>query len=345
MKRYRAVIIGLTGIAAQRKATDASSQSHAAAYAAHPQTEVVAVCDLRTDLLERFRQTWGDHWPEARLYTDAWEMLATEQPDLVSIVTPDHRHAELTVAAAEGGAKAILCEKPLATSLADADRMIAACAQRGTLLSVEHTRRWSPIYRQARALIQSGDLGALQQMTVQFFGPRAMLIRNGAHLIDMLHFLADSPVETVWAALEAGYDHYDRYLGDGGHDPASEPAATGYLQFASGVRALYQSAKVPFSDLTFVLTCEHGQIEVTDQALATIRMTDSGQRERTVVPIEPIPAAGLLGAVDELIGALEGRAALSSSGESARQTVEVLLAMLQSHTRGNVPIRLPLVEA
>ena len=63
-------------------------------------------------------------WPDVRLHTECKEMLRQEQPEIVSVVTPDHLHTDITVDAAEGGVKAILCEKPIATTLADADCMI-----------------------------------------------------------------------------------------------------------------------------------------------------------------------------------------------------------------------------
>ena len=130
---YRAVIIGLSGIGARRSEEDERLPvygpmpgSHAGAYDRHPRTEVAGVCDLRKEALADFKSQWGDVWPDVRLYTDYREMLKAEKPDLVSVATSDHVHADMTVAAAESGARAILCEKPIATSLEDADRMIAA---------------------------------------------------------------------------------------------------------------------------------------------------------------------------------------------------------------------------
>ena len=125
---YKAVIIGLTGIGARRPAEPNGvplyggvPRSHAAAYHQHPRTEVVAVCDIRTQAMDEFKATWGDVWPTVRCYSDYREMLAQEQPDLVSVVTPDHLHAAITVAAAaHPTVRAILCEKPIATTLADA---------------------------------------------------------------------------------------------------------------------------------------------------------------------------------------------------------------------------------
>lgn len=350
MTMYKAVIIGLTGIGAQRQTASGSSsvygnipQSHAAAYHVHPQIELVAVCDIRQTMLDNFRQTWQDVWPQLGYYTDVFAMLEQVRPDIVSVVTPDHLHADITVAAAKQGAKAVFCEKPIATSLADADRMIAACEANNVLLSIDHTRRWYPLYHEARKLLRSGELGPLRSMVTSLFSHRAMLFRNGAHLIDMLHFFAETDAQWVWAELEAGFDHFDRYRGDGGHDPASEPAASGYLHFNNGVRAFYESAKLAFPGAQFTLTCENGRIEISDQTLTVIRQEAGGQLSHTPVLPAPGTESGLLAAIGELIQVLENGGELVSSGRSARQTLEVILAMLQSHIQGNRRINLPLI--
>jgi len=352
MATYKAVIIGLTGIGAQRPdATTQESpygripQSHAAAYQAHPQTDVVAVCDIRPEMLDKFRQTWQDVWPTMQYYTDYRAMLAETKPDIVSVVTPDHLHADITVAAANSGAKAIFCEKPIATTLADADRMIAACEKNNVLLSIDHTRRWYPLYHQARTLVRSGELGTLRTLVTSLFSKRAMLFRNGAHLIDMLHFLAEADAQWVWAELETGFDHFDRYRGDGGHDPASEPAASGYIHFANGVRAFYESAKLAFPGAQFTLTCDHGRIEMNDQEMMVIRADAAGKLVRTPVAPDKTMEAGILAAVTELIQVHEQGGELLCSGRMARKTLEVILAMLRSHTLGNVRVNLPLAEA
>ena len=97
--------------------------SHVGAYAAVPSTEVVAVCDLAPARLEEFRRSWSARFPQARCYTDYREMLARERVDLLSVVTSDDRHAQIVVDAVEAGVRGILCEKPIATTLADADRI------------------------------------------------------------------------------------------------------------------------------------------------------------------------------------------------------------------------------
>ena len=150
-KIYRTAVVGLTGIGARRAPVESDGlrrpmgRSHVSAYVTHPRTELVAVCDLRREALEEFRETWDDLTNTA-IYSDFGNLLSNEKPDIVSVVTGDHVHADLTVTAAESNVQAIFCEKPIATTLEDADRMISACARNGVLLSVDHTRRWSALF-------------------------------------------------------------------------------------------------------------------------------------------------------------------------------------------------------
>lgn len=350
MDMYKSVIVGLTGIGARRPEAASGipvygeiGRSHAAAYHQHPQTEVVGVCDIRPEALSEFKKLWADVWPDVRCYTDYRELLEREQPDIVSVVTPDHLHADITVEAARGSARAVLCEKPIATRLADADRMIEVTAREGVLLSVEHTRRWSHEFHLVRQLIRSGSLGSLHNIVANLYGPRAMLFRNGTHIVDMICFFADSDPEWLTAVLEPGFEVYGEYLGDGGHDPASEPAANAFIQFANGVRAYYNSAKSNFTGTQFELLLDDARIEVSDRR--TVVITGSGHLDwsyRDMVSDRAYAMVHQAGAVAELVHVLEHGGTLASSGSEARQSLEILLAMLQSHVEGNAKVTMPL---
>jgi predicted dehydrogenase len=346
---YRAVIIGLTGIGARRPEEaenlpvyGAMPGSHAGAYGLHPQTEVVAVCDLREEALADFKAQWGDVWPEVRLYTDYREMLKEEKPDLVSVATSDHVHAEMTVEAAEGGARAILCEKPIATSLEDADRMIAAAEANGVPLSIEHTRRWDSSYLKAREIIRSGEIGPLRTVVCEEFGRRAMLFRNGTHLLDMICFFAEANPQWLVAELEGGFEHFTEYRGDGGKDPATEPFASAYIRFDNGVRAFFNSYKVDFPGSQFALTCEDGRIEISDQSARLIRGRSHFEWSTSTILSGGYAMERQTAAVAELIQVLEHGGELVSPAREARKTVELMLGILKSHHSGNSRIDFPL---
>ena len=211
-----------------------------------PNTVVTAVCDISQTALDRYVELWGP----AATYTDFHQMLANEELDLVSIVTPDHLHAESFEAAADAGVKGIFCEKPIATTLEDADRMIAAAERTGVQTVVNHTRRFDPFYRQARWLIEQGTIGEIRSVLGTLSGERAMLFRNGTHLLDTIgYLLGDEPAWTMALLDDRDTGYGTVYKGDGGRDPATDPGATAIIGYRNGVRALYNGVKAGVAGL------------------------------------------------------------------------------------------------
>lgn len=345
-KKYRAVIVGLTGIGSARpeESNDpvygAMPNSHASAYYRHPQTEVVGVCDLKQDMLDGFRKTWGDVWPDVRTYADYQEMFDQEKPDIISIVTPDHFHAKVTVAAAESSAPAILCEKPIATTLEDADVMIAAAEKHKKVLSIEHSRRWYPSYLKAREVIQSGEIGPLRTIVCEMFSPRAMMFRNGTHLLDLVCFFAGGNPKWVMADLEDGFEHFTEYKGDGGHDPATDPYASIYAKFDNGVRSFVNFYKMAFPGFKLSLTCEHGRVEISDQKAELVTVQKSSLWSFSALQVPSFMFTKQSGAVAELVHVLDHGGELISPPREARKTLEIMLGVLKSHHSGNVRVNL-----
>ena len=210
-KIYRAGVVGLTGMGMRLADHDPAAvlntpmpHSHVGSYAVLPHTEVVAVCDLRSELFDAFREQWGHVFPRARTYTDYREMIDKENLDLLSVTTGDNAHTDIVIYGANHGVQGIACEKPLATTLDDATRMIEACEANGTLISVDHTRRWWLPYHVARQLIRDGAIGQVQRIIAHMGGTRAMLFRNGTHLLDGVLFFAESDAEWVFAEFDPG---------------------------------------------------------------------------------------------------------------------------------------------
>jgi predicted dehydrogenase len=350
---YRAAIVGLSWMGAQRPKAQApgaplygqSPRSHAAAFQVHPRTQVAAVCDIRPQALEDFQREWADVWPDVRMYTGYAEMFEREQPDIASIVTPDNLHLGPTLAAVENGARAVFCEKPLATSVKDADRMIAACEARGVLLSVDHTRRWDPKYHQARELVRGGSLGPLRAIYAPTHHPRAMLFRDHSHAIDMACFFAEAEPAWLVAELEDGYDDYWEYRGDGGRDPRTDPAASIFVRYRNGVRAFVSGMKTRRGRYQFELVCDEGLIEVSDVGLNVITISDDWQWSSSPRLAEEYAGAYQAAAVAELVQALDsGRGDLVCSGREALKTVEIMAGAMRSHAQGNVRVNLPLAR-
>lgn len=350
----RTVIVGLSWIAADPAAPasdpvlgTAMPFSHASALAAIAETTVVAGCDIVPAARERFITNWGARWPGVKTYADYREMILTEKPDLVCVVTPDHLHHGVVLVAIEAGAKMIFCEKPLSTSLAEADAMVAATRAAGVTMSVNYTRRWFPNYCEARRIVRDGEIGKLSQIVAISGGPRAMLWRNHTHLIDLMNFLADDEPEWVVAELERGFEGYGTtYAGDGGNDPATEPGANFYIAYRNGVRAYVTGVKdTPPGEPMVTLLGPDGRVVIDLMGMRKVSFGAGDVRVGGVpivtTAIDPkATVSGMEAAIRDLIAAHAAGRDPQSPPEVARRTVAVTDAILLSQQRGNIPVRL-----
>ncbi|MFS0732365.1 Gfo/Idh/MocA family oxidoreductase [Microbacterium sp. 1P10UB] len=164
-------------------------------------------------------QKWG--WAESA--TDWREVIARDDVDIVDIVTPGDSHAEIAIAALAAG-KHVLCEKPLANTVAEAQEMADAAAQaatRGIRSMVGFTYRRVPAVTLLRDLIAEGVVGRVQQVRAAYRQdwlvdpemPLAWRLQKehagsgalgdiGAHIIDMTQFVTRQTVDAVTGVLE-----------------------------------------------------------------------------------------------------------------------------------------------
>ncbi len=181
---------------------------HAESLQATGRVEVVAVASPSNAgaLAERFG---------ARPYPDHRAMLEAEDLDVVSLAIPNKFHAEVAVAVAEAGAH-VICDKPLAQNLADADRMIEACRAAGVLLLYGEELCFAPRYRRVKQLIDEGAFGRVFSIShrERHDGPHARWfydpdVSGGGALLDMAchgielsrWLLEKRPVESVFARI------------------------------------------------------------------------------------------------------------------------------------------------
>jgi predicted dehydrogenase len=183
---YRVGFIGCGGIA----------RAHAKGYAEVPECQIVAAADISQEAVDGF----GEQFGVSRRFTSYEEMLAAEKPDIVSVCTWPPQHPEPVVAAARAGAKGILCEKPMALTLPEADRMNEAARAAGSILIVGHQRRFDSRYALARKLVADGAVGTLEEILAICNGD---LFSDGTHAIDLMRFLAgDAPVNWVFGQID-----------------------------------------------------------------------------------------------------------------------------------------------
>jgi len=154
------------------------AQFHLAAWSRLPGVEVVGIADL--DAM-RARLAVAA-WPAAKVFSEAQDMVHECKPDLVDIITPEATHGPL-VGLLAGKVRTLMCQKPMAPTLQAARAMVDAARQAGTELLMHENFRFQPWFREARALLDEGALGAPQQLTFRFRpgdgrGPEAYLQRQ-----------------------------------------------------------------------------------------------------------------------------------------------------------------------
>ncbi|MGR4877133.1 Gfo/Idh/MocA family protein [Pseudoxanthomonas sp. LARHCG66] len=103
----------------------------------------------------------AEAWDVPRAYRDISDALADPEVQVVHVCTPNHLHRAMAQAALEAG-KHVICEKPLATTLQDAEALSALAASTGLVATVPFVYRYHPVVREARARIAHGDLGPLR---------------------------------------------------------------------------------------------------------------------------------------------------------------------------------------
>ncbi len=157
--------------------------------------ELVGACDLNPQALAELGKE--QELAESQLFSSAEDLLAKTMAECVIVATTAPSHADLTCLAAEQGAKFILCEKPMAVSLAECNRMLEVCDRRGVRLAVNHPMRFMDIYTEPRKLVLSEALGGVTSATV--IAGNAGLAMVGSHFFEMFRLLTGEPAAEVTA--------------------------------------------------------------------------------------------------------------------------------------------------
>jgi len=202
--------------------------------------ELVAVMDIDEGRVRQVAEKYGG----LRYYTREEDLLEDKQIEAVYIATPTYLHHQQTLMAARAR-KHILCEKPMAMNLKDAEKMIAVCQENKVKLSLGYMMRYHTYNRKIKEMIDGGKLGNLvmgrAQLTCWYppiegawrqnpsLGAGGSLIDMGSHCIDLLEWMM-GPVREVFCFTSRLVHNYP-----------VEDTATVLLRFKSGAQALVDS--------------------------------------------------------------------------------------------------------
>ena len=202
MDPFRVAVIGRTGRGDYGHAIDEVWRDI-------PGTRIVAVADDSAEGLAKAAARHGLDAADAGAAFGDWRaMLGAVRPDIV-VLCMRHIdcHAEMAIAAAEGGARGVFLEKPFVRTPAEADDVISACRSAGTKLALAMVNRHSPTYGVVRDLIEDGRIGRLLELRARgkedARGGGEDLWVLGCHVLDMMVDLAGEP---VWCEASVARD-------------------------------------------------------------------------------------------------------------------------------------------
>ncbi len=200
---------------------------------------LIIAADVDAGAAERLATPLGAAWT-----TEVARVCEHPEVELVILATPEFGHRAQTEAAAAAG-KHVLCEKPMAPSVADADAMIAACERAGVHLTVGHSRRATTRYALAREVVRSGRIGELRLFRENERRGRARVGQEGLYW-SRRHWTGD-PERSVGVALTNAIHETDLFGWYLGNEPRTVFAETRVTR-TNGVVPDFISITVAFAN-------------------------------------------------------------------------------------------------
>ena len=320
---------------------------------------IAAVCDIVDghidDMFERSVLTPQECAP-IRRYADYREMLEAERPELVSIALPSYLHAEAALCAIERGVNVII-EKPMAMSMADADRIVEAADRAGVTVSACHQNRFNKAVQEMRAALESGRFGRLSHgaVTVRWSRDAAYyaqadwrgkwacdggtLMNQCIHGIDLLRWMCGDELVKVYGVTRRAFHDYIE----------AEDIGAAVLEFANGAVATVEgTVNLADDDLEEHLSLfgENGSVKLGGTSANAIEYwhfkdapeeTKDGFHEKTL----NVYGNGHTSLFRDVADAIaEGRPPYVDA-RAGRRALETVLAIYQSSFTGQ-PVTLPL---
>jgi predicted dehydrogenase len=300
------------------------------------EAQIVAACDIGDSQLALAETAYG-----LRVTRDVHELVNMDI-DFVLVTSTNAAHADQVVLAAEAD-RHVFCEKPIALTLADADRMIAAVETAGVVNVVNYSMRYIDAYLKIKDLIDSGQMGQL--LSICHFKTRAFglygagarhpavvdpeasggwTVHHACHDIDFLYWI-NGPISTVYAATQS--------TTPGTPDKESEEVILGNFVFENGAIGLIGDSVCCIRDhytqiigtaASLVMSGEHDQ--------TVLRFHREGERDAETIPARDSKRPG--GGVDHFLECIRKGELSPNSLRSARHSLAVALALQDSARSG-----------
>lgn len=320
-------------------------EMHALTFSRAPQSKLVAVCDLDKKRADEIAKKYG----ASTVYTDYRQLLENPEVKAVSVATPDFAHREIAVACAQAG-KHLLVEKPLATTVADAEAILKAAEAAKIKLMVDFHNRVNPPFVNAKQAIKNGEIGRPAYVYVKlsnttfvatkmlsWAGKTSALWFLASHTTDLVRWLLDDEPVRVYAVTRSGI------LKEMGIDTQDFHVAI--VEFKGGAVATFENSWIlPQTEpmvynFKFEMLGSKGSIYVnTSDHRAMEQYTEKSASLPDVlgvVPTSPLRLGGFVyESILQFVDAVANDTPVSATGRDGLAATRLLTAISQSAKSG-----------
>ncbi len=280
--------------------------------------------------------TFARKFAAQHAYTSYDDLLRNPDVTVVAVHTPNSQHAEQVIAAARAG-KHVFCDKPMATSVADAERMVRECEKAGVKLGINFHNRFMPCFSETRRIIASGEIGEVNLVQLEASpgarpGGRLATWRVdpgmaglgttmsiGVHVYDILRYLLSSEITMVSAFFDTPRN-------------VMEETNLSLFRFANGALAqlaVHEKSPLPHND--FVIYGSKGRLTgrglTRSRAGGVLEIATTDEKTRTIdFPATNAHAACVAGFSDVLLG----KDVPFANGTDGLRSVQLTEAMAKS---------------
>lgn len=329
------------GVAGCHRQTTRALGSHnfSSALALNPEVDIVAAFDHGAQTRAAYVECWqNSHSSKLESHETVGGMLASARPDIVVISSRQTFHAEMIEAAVAAGARGILVDKPLCTSLEECDRIVRACEGTDVPLLYALDRRFSSRWAAVRAAVVAGVVGTVRSVAVSGV---SNTVNHGCHYADLAMSLMGDP-EPVWVSAQLVQDPVREWVPPPPADTGSlDPASNCTVGFSNGAVAVLS----PAGSLGVDVVGDKGRLVVWgDASAATLWAANSREKEDLCLPTEDTstwPAGQRM--VADLVQAVRSRRRKTACDtDCARRATEIAFGAHWSSDKGGARVELPL---
>ena len=324
---------------------------HAVEYSNNKDVKIMGFTDFNKDRAQDMADDFG-----GKVYLSDDEMLKDENIDAVSVCVANAYHAEITIKALNHG-KHVLCEKPMAITLDDCEKMQKAAKENERRLMIGHNQRFAPAHQRAKEILESGEMGKVISFTTTFGhkGPEMWSVDKGSntwffkksaaafgsmadlgiHKIDLMRYLIGGKVDNVYSTLAT----LDKKFSDGTPIEVDDNSIE-LIKFENGALGTVTTSWTHYGEECNATTlyCEKGIMYLYSNPQYSLEIVhENGEKESfelDKIQTNDDDVQVNSGVIDTFIGGIARGKKTIIDAEEAIESMKVVFACLESSQKG-----------